>query len=175
MTAMVPVEPPGCPDVPVVPGYTLETRLGRGGSGEVWRAVPRRGGAPVAIKVLVAGDPGRQAREAVLLGQLDHPHLVRLLEVVHQPRRGGAARVALVLELLAGGSLAGVLGLRGRLRPGEVVTALAPIAAAVAHAHEHGIVHGDLSPGNIVFTSEGARCSPTWAWRGSSARPRRPR
>jgi hypothetical protein len=80
---------------------------------------------------------------------------VRLLEVVHQPRRGGVARVALVLELLAGGSLAGVLGLRGRLRPGEVVTTIAPVAAAVAHAHEHGVVHGDLSPGNIVFTAEG--------------------
>ena len=64
---------------------------GRGGSGEVWRAVPRRGGPAVAVKVLVDGDPERQAREAALLGELDHPHLVRLIEVVHQPRRGGAA------------------------------------------------------------------------------------
>ena len=141
--------------VPLVPGYTLEARLGRGGSGEVWRAVPRRGGAPVAVKVLVAGDPERQAREAALLGGLDHPHLVRLLEVVHQPQRGGAPRVALVLELLAGGSLAALLARRGRLRPGEVVTAIAPVAAALAHAHDNGVVHGDLSPGNIVFTAEG--------------------
>src|SRR5215217_1373878 len=140
---------------PVVPGYTLEARLGRGGSGEVWRAVPRRGGSPVAVKVLVAGDPERQAREAALLGELDHPHLVRLIEVVHQPRRGGAPRVALVLELLAGGSLADVLARRGRLQPGEVVTAIAPVAAALAHAHGEGVVHGDLSPGNIVFTAEG--------------------
>ena len=140
---------------PVVPGYTLEARLGRGGSGEVWRAVPRRGGAAVAVKVLVAGDPERQAREAALLGELDHPHLVRLLEVVHQPQRGGAPRVALVLELLAGGSLAALLARRGRLRPGEVVTAIAPVAAALAHAHDNGVVHGDLSPGNIVFTGEG--------------------
>ena len=139
----------------MVPGYTLEARLGRGGSGEVWRAVPRRGGPPVAVKVLVAGDPERQAREAALLGALDHPHLVRLLEVVHQPQRGGAPRVALVLELLAGGSLAALLARRGRLRPGEVVTAIAPVAAALAHAHGNGVVHGDLSPGNIVFTAEG--------------------
>jgi len=140
---------------PAVPGYVLETLLGRGGSGEVWRARPRRGGEPVAVKVLVAGEPERQAREAALLGALDHPHLVRLVEVVHQPRRGGVARVALVLELLDGGSLAALLARRGRLRPGEVVTAIAPVAAALAHAHAHGVVHGDLSPGNIVFTAEG--------------------
>jgi hypothetical protein len=133
----------------------MQTRLGRGGSGEVWRALPRRGGAPVAVKVLVAGDPARQAREAALLGELDHPHLVRLIEVVNQPRHGGDVRVALVLELLAGGSLAGLLARRGRLRPGEVVTAIAPVAAALAHAHSQGVVHGDLSPGNIVFTAEG--------------------
>jgi hypothetical protein len=146
---------PGASTAPAVPGYTLEARLGRGGSGEVWRAVPRRGGPAVAVKVLVAGDPERQAREAALLGELDHPHLVRLLEVVHQPQRGDAPRVALVLELLSGGSLAALLARRGRLRPGEVVTAIAPVAAALAHAHGHGVVHGDLSPGNIVFTGEG--------------------
>jgi eukaryotic-like serine/threonine-protein kinase len=155
MLPAVPLADPGDPVPPVVPGYTLRSLLGRGGSGEVWRAVPRRGGEPVAIKVLVAGEPERQAREAALLGGLDHPHLVRLIEVVHQPQRGGATRVALVLELLAGGSLAALLARRGRLRPGEVVTAIAPVAAALAHAHGNGVVHGDLSPGNIVFTAEG--------------------
>ena len=155
MSAAVRPGEPGTVQPPSVPGYTLEALLGRGGSGEVWRAVPRRGGEPVAVKVLVAGDPERQAREAALLGELDHPHLVRLIEVVHQPQRGGATRVALVLELLPGGSLAALLGRRGRLRPGEVVTAIAPVAAALAHAHGNGVVHGDLSPGNIVFTAEG--------------------
>ena len=155
MSDAEPVAAPGSAAPPVVPGYTLEVLLGRGGSGEVWRAAPRRGGPPVAVKVLVDGDPERQAREAALLGELDHPHLVRLLDVVHQPRRGGPARVALVLDLLEGGSLATLLARRGRLRAGEVVTAIAPVAAALAHAHEHGVVHGDLSPGNIVFTVEG--------------------
>ncbi|WP_244524784.1 serine/threonine-protein kinase [Trujillonella endophytica] len=148
-------EPRPSPEPPVVPGYRLVELLGRGGSGEVWRALPRGGGEPVAVKVLVAGDPDRQAREAALLGELDHPHLVRLVEVVHQPRRGEPAGVALVLELLAGGSLAALLARRGRLRPGEVVTAVAPVGAALAHAHAAGVVHGDLSPGNVVFTAEG--------------------
>src|SRR3954468_10434095 len=143
------------PAAPIFPGYTLQELLVRGGSGEVWRAVPRSGGAPVAVKVLVAGDPERQARQAALLGALAPPHLTRRRAVVHQPRRGSPARVALVLDLLPGGSLAALLARRGRLRPGEVVTAIAPVAAALAHAHEHGVVHGDLSPGNIVFTAEG--------------------
>jgi eukaryotic-like serine/threonine-protein kinase len=157
MAARPPTVPamPASPPAPVVPGYRLEELLGRGGSGEVWRAVPRSGGPAVAVKLLVAGDAERQAREAALLGELDHPHLVRLHEVVHEPRRGGQPRVALVLDLLAGGSLAALLARRGRLRPGEVVTALAPVAAALAHAHERGVVHGDLSPGNVVFTAEG--------------------
>ena len=140
---------------PVVPGYVLEELLGRGGSGQVWRARPRRGGAPVAVKVLVRGDPAGQVREAALLAELDHPHLVRVHEVVRREVRGGPAEVSLVLDLLAGGSLATLLARRGRLQPGEVVTAVAPVAAALAQAHERGIVHGDLSPGNVVFTAEG--------------------
>src|SRR3954471_11489653 len=90
---------------PGVPGYTLQELLGRGGSGEVWRAVPRAGGAPVAVKVLVAGDPERQAREAALLGELDHPHLVRLRDVVHQPGRGGPPPGAPALAPPPGGRL----------------------------------------------------------------------
>jgi hypothetical protein len=150
----MPVDP-GPSAAPVVPGYVLEELLGRGGSGQVWRARPRGGGDPVAVKVLVRGDPARQVREAALLAELDHPHLVRLHRVVRREVRGGPAEVSLVLDLLAGGSLATLLARRGRLRPGEVVTTLAPVAAALAQAHERGIVHGDLSPGNVVFTAEG--------------------
>jgi hypothetical protein len=146
---------PGPTAAPVVPGYVLEDLLGRGGSGQVWRARPRGGGSPVAVKVLVRGDPERQEREAALLGELDHPHLVRLHEVVRREVRGAQAQVSLVLDLLEGGSLAALLARRDRLRPGEVVTTVAPIAAALAHAHERGVVHGDLSPGNVVFTAEG--------------------
>jgi serine/threonine protein kinase len=146
---------PAARPAPVVPGYILEELLGRGGSGEVWRARPRAGGEPVAVKVLVRGDPERQVREAGLLAELDHPHLVRLQGVVRREVRNGPAQVALVLDLLAGGSLAALLARRGRLRPGEVVTTVAPVAAALAQAHDRGVVHGDLSPGNIVFTAEG--------------------
>ena len=136
-----------------VPGYVLEARLGAGGSGEVWRARARATGAAVAVKLIPAGTADDRAAvfaEAALLGSLDHPHLVRLHEVVP-----AAPDLALVLDLAGGGSLADLIGARGRLTPGEVVTALAPIGAALAHAHAAGVVHGDVSPGNILFTPIG--------------------
>src|SRR3954447_2674183 len=98
----MPAQPPPSA-APVVPGYVLEELLGRGGSGQVWRARPRAGGPPVAVKVLVRGDPERQEREAALLAELDHPHLVRLHRVVRHEARGRPPEVALVLDLLAGG------------------------------------------------------------------------
>ena len=150
----MPLADPAPGPCPVVPGYVLEELLGRGGTGEVWRARPRGSGPPVAVKVLRQGDPERQIREAGLLAELDHPHLVRLHQVVRR-RTPAGEQVALVLDLLAGGSLAALLAARGHLRPGEVVTAIAPVAAALAHLHDRGVVHGDLSPGNVVFTVEG--------------------
>src|SRR5438309_584724 len=61
----------------------------------------------------------------------------------------------LVLDLADGGSLAELLAVRGRLTPGEVITAVSPVAAAVAYLHAAEIVHGDVSPANILFTPGG--------------------
>ena len=61
----------------------------------------------------------------------------------------------LVLDLAEGGSLAELLASRGRLTPGEVITAIAPVAAALAHVHAAGVVHGDVTPANILFTAGG--------------------
>jgi hypothetical protein len=61
----------------------------------------------------------------------------------------------LVLDYAAGGSLAMLLRTRGRLRAGEVVTVLAPVAAAVAHAHGEGLVHGAVTPANVLFRADG--------------------
>src|SRR5579859_2966436 len=135
---------------PKLPGYAVERLLGRGGSGDVWAARVRATGEPVALKWITRGTEAAGAREAALLTALDHPHLVRVHDVV--PDRDGAA---LVLDLADGGSLAELIAARGRLTPGEVVTALSPIASALAHAHANGVVHGDVTPGNILFTSAG--------------------
>lgn len=136
-----------------LPGYVADELLGYGGSGEVWRGHATSTGAPVALKRLPVGDAAQvqAARaEAALLSTLDHPHLIRLHELVP----AGDA-VVLVLDLAGGGSLADLLSRRGRVTPGEAITALAPIGAALAYAHNEGVVHGDVTPANVLFTDDG--------------------
>ncbi|MGH8963541.1 MAG: serine/threonine-protein kinase, partial [Jatrophihabitantaceae bacterium] len=136
-----------------LPGYVIERQLGAGGSGQVWLAHERSGGAAVAVKLLPAVDRDQLAAvraEAAMLSALEHPHLLHLREVV--PCRQG---LALVVDLAVGGSLASLLRSRRRLSPGEVVTAVAPIGAALAYAHNAGVVHGDVTPANLLFTEVG--------------------
>jgi hypothetical protein len=134
-------------------GYTVERLLGRGGSGEVWAARATSSGARVALKRIPTASEEQRARaraEAALLSALDHPNLVRM----HSMLPAGDALV-LVLDLADGGSLAELLAARGRLTPGEVITAVAPVAAALAYLHGEGVVHGDVSAANILFTAAG--------------------
>lgn len=153
---------------PQVPGYTLLGHVGAGASGEVWRARREADQLMVALKVVRAadGDLATALREAALLTRVRHPHLLHLYDVIplDDPVAGpgkaaggisGAPRVALALQLAEGGSLAQVLAARQRLTPGEVVTLLSPVAAALAALHEAGVVHGDVSSGNVLFLSDG--------------------
>ncbi|MGI9092707.1 MAG: protein kinase domain-containing protein [Mycobacteriales bacterium] len=139
-----------------VRGYEAVELIGFGASGEVWRGRSVPGGDVVALKRLhgegVSDAAARAAlrREADLLAALDHPHLLRMRELVST-----AAAEVLVLDYAAGGSLATLLRARGRLDPGEVVTAIAPVAAALAYAHNEDLVHGDVAPGNILFSADG--------------------
>ncbi len=133
--------------------YRLEDLLGYGGAGEVWLARHRGNGDQVALKWLRgAGEDNRerQRREAALLAALSHPNLVQLRDVV-----GDRGELVLVLDYLPGGSLASLLARRGRLDAGEVVSILAPLAAALAYAHDEGVIHGDVTPANILFTERG--------------------
>lgn len=143
--------------------YVLDVELGRGAAGTVWRA--HRDGPvaqTVAVKRLRAGadprDLERLRREATILTELDHPHIVRVLEVVADDNGepgGGDEGIALVMQYAPGGSLDDLLSQRGRLDPGEVVAVAAPIADALASAHRRGVLHGDVKPANVVFTSDG--------------------
>ncbi|MDQ3569685.1 MAG: serine/threonine protein kinase [Actinomycetota bacterium] len=136
-------------------GYELEAVIGKGSTSTVYRARRRGGdGQVVALKRLrSAGRPEvvqRLREEAGALAALDHPHLVRVLEVV--PDGAGAA---MAMEHAGGGSLATLLARRGTLAPGEAVTVAAPLADGLAAAHRRGLVHGDVKPANILFTAAG--------------------
>jgi hypothetical protein len=136
-----------------IPGYEAEELVGFGASGEVWRGRDTVTGETVALKRLRLPDEAansRLRREAALLAAVAHPHLLRLRDTVCTD-----GSWVLVLDFAAGPSLAALLRDRERLRPGEVVTALAPLAAALARAHSAGLVHGDVTPGNVLFTGDG--------------------
>lgn len=137
-----------------VPGYDVVELLGYGSGGEVWLAREQDTGDPVALKRV--RDPGdgvareRLHREAVALTRVEHPHLVRLRTVLSP-----GDELVLVLDLAGGGSLAALLAARGPLSPGEVVTLAVPLAQALAAVHAYGLVHGDVTPGNVLFADEG--------------------
>ena len=135
---------------PQVPGYDVLHRLGAGGSGQVW-AVRRSDGMRLAAKFAEADDGDVLQHEASLLQALRHEHVVRLHDVVV----ADDGSPVLVMQLAEGGSLAESLRTRDHLTPGELVTVLCPVARALHDLHSMGLVHGDLSPGNILFTQEG--------------------
>jgi hypothetical protein len=141
--------------VTAVGDYELEQQIGAGASGTVWKA-HRRGPVPrvVALKRLRTGgaetDVARLRREATVLTELDHPHVVRVLEVVED-----GDGLAVAMQFAPGGSLQGLLTERVKLEPGEVVAVAAPVAEALGSAHRRGIVHGDVKPANVLFTSDG--------------------
>lgn len=133
-----------------LPGYHVQDMLGFGASGEVWRAREVLTGQTVVLKRLRpgAGKAAEQAlhREAEVLAAVDTPYVVGLRAVVDG---------VLVLDHAEGGSVATLLAGRGRLTPGEVVTVAAPVAQALSALHTAGLVHGDLSPGNVLLTGTG--------------------
>lgn len=152
---------PGTP--PNVAGYRAERLLGAGGNASVWLLVDRRTGAARALKVYPApkcqSDQSPQRsddlmvqlrRESSVLGSLQHPHLLTLHTVVSTDQGPG-----LLMDYAAGGSLLNLVTARGRLSPGECITVLAPVAQALTHLHSSSVQHGDLSPGNVLFTAEG--------------------
>ena len=126
-------------------------QIGAGGMGEVYRARDSKLGRDVAIKVLPAHlthDPERRARfarEARVLGTLNHPHIGAIYGLEETDGVTG-----LVLELVDGPSLANRLR-RGPIKIRETLTISRQIAEALDAAHEKGIVHRDLKPANIVL------------------------
>ncbi len=134
-----------------MPGLVLERLLGQGAHGRVWAARDAATGDRVAVKVGRRPDDPTSAREPALLARLEHQHVVRLRNVVDCPD----GTRALVLDLAEGGSLAGLVEARGRLDPGETVTVTVALARTLADLHVRGLVHGDLTPANVLLTADG--------------------
>lgn len=135
-----------------VPGYDVVEMLGFGAAAEVWLARDSVTGLPVALKRLLAPEPTHARalrRLAAVLSAADHPHVVRV-HAVCDP--GG--ELVLVLDYAPGGSLAGLLARRGRLTAGEVVTLAVPLAQALSATGELGLVHGQITAGNVLFTDD---------------------
>jgi serine/threonine-protein kinase len=141
--------------LPRVEGYEIVRELGRGGMGVVYLAHDRALERAVALKVLPAGAfaTGREAQrfrfEAEAAASLDHPHIVPILAVGES---GG--RPFFTMKLVAG-SLSARLRKDGPLPPDAAARLVAQIARAVHHAHQRGILHRDLKPGNILLDEKG--------------------
>ena len=135
--------------------YLVERELGRGGMGVVFLGRDTRLERPVAIKALpedLASDPGRLERferEARSLAQVSHPNIAGIYGVEeHEGAR------YLVLEYVEGQTLAERLD-RGPLAIDEAIDLAAQIASGVESAHEAGVIHRDLKPGNVIVTPDG--------------------
>jgi Tol biopolymer transport system component/predicted Ser/Thr protein kinase len=135
--------------------YPIERELGRGGMGVVYLGMDPRLRRPVALKVLpdaFARDPDRLARferEARLLATLTHPNVAGIYGLEEDD-----GRRFLALEYVEGDTLADILR-RGPLPVDETIDVCRQIAAALEAAHEAGVIHRDLKPGNVKRTPSG--------------------
>jgi serine/threonine protein kinase/TolB-like protein len=138
----------------VVGRFELVRELGHGGFGVVWEARDRELGRSVAFKAVRAGGKTavreeRLFKEAEAAARLQHPNIVTLHDV-------GRAEQGpyLILELLEGRTLA-EWSAQGPLPLREAVRIAVEVSRGVAHAHAHGVVHRDLSPGNVFLCDDG--------------------
>jgi serine/threonine-protein kinase len=136
--------------------FTIDTEIGCGAMGRVYRACYAKTGQSVALKIIGGGydtNPtalARFEREAAILKKLSHPNIVRLFAT-------GRYRETpfYVMEFVEGQTLEAMLQRRGRFTWEEVVNLGQQVCAALQHAHEQGIIHRDLKPANIMMTAEG--------------------
>src|SRR6202140_253218 len=137
--------------------YEIQSPLGAGGMGEVYRALDTRLDRTVAIKVLashLSSSPElkqRMEREARAISSLNHPHICHLYDIGSQDGTD-----YLVMEFLEGETLAERLR-KGAMPPNEILKIGIAVAESLAVAHRQGIVHRDLKPGKIMLTQGGAK------------------
>ncbi|HSK36640.1 MAG TPA: protein kinase, partial [Actinomycetota bacterium] len=136
--------------------YELSEQIASGGMTSVWRGHDRVLGRDVVVKVLhpeLAADPSFRARfheEAVNAARLTHPNIVALYDTGEQ---GDIAYI--VMELVNGPTLGEALGRHGPLPPSRAARLSMEVSAALDYAHQAGVCHGSLKPGNILLADDG--------------------
>jgi RND family efflux transporter MFP subunit len=137
--------------------YRLIERLGTGGMGAVYKALHSKLDRVVALKILPPSRTEDQRaidrfeREMKAIGRLDHPHIVR----AHDAREI-EGRLVLVMEFVEGLDLGKIVRRLGRIEPADACEIGRQAALGLQAAHEHGMVHRDVKPSNLMLTPEGS-------------------
>jgi serine/threonine protein kinase len=138
-----------------IAGYEVESVVGAGGMGILYRARQLRLDRPVALKIVepeVARDPvvrERLRREARTLAALDHPNVVPLYEAGEEN-----GTVYVVTRWVEGTELGALIHRDGPLAPARAARIAAQVASALEVAHENGLIHRDIKPSNMILTAE---------------------
>jgi serine/threonine protein kinase len=138
--------------------YRLTDRIAAGGMGEVWRGEDDLLTRSVAVKLLPTGRAGDEAflarfrAEARYAASLSHPGIARVYDYGESAEFGGAY---LVMELVNGEPLSAILARAGRLSPDATLDIVSQAARALDAAHQAGIVHRDIKPGNLLVAAGG--------------------
>ncbi len=138
--------------------YRLTDRIAAGGMGEVWRGIDVLLNRQVAVKLLPSVREGNESSlarfraEARYAASLSHPGIARVYDYGESSEFGGAY---LVMELVNGDPLSAILARNGRLSADATLDIVAQAARALDAAHQAGIIHRDIKPGNILIAAGG--------------------
>jgi serine/threonine-protein kinase len=138
--------------------YRLTDRIAAGGMGEVWRGEDVLLNRAVAVKLLPTGRAGDESflarfrAEARYAASLSHPGIARVYDYGESAEFGGAY---LIMELVNGEPLSAILARAGRLSPDATLDIVGQAARALDAAHQAGIVHRDIKPGNLLVAAGG--------------------